>query len=45
MPDRLSVMSDEEKLRQIIYNLLQNSIDAIEGSGKISVSVKGTEIP
>ena len=40
MPDRLSVMSDKEKLRQIIYNLLQNSIDAIEGSGKISVSVK-----
>ena len=43
MPGRLSVMSDKEKLRQIIYNLLQNSIDAIdaiEGSGKISVSVK-----
>lgn len=40
MPERLIIASDKEKIRQVIYNLVQNSIDAVEDSGKISVSVK-----
>lgn len=40
MPGRLIIASDKEKLRQIIYNLVQNSIDAIDAGGKISVSIK-----
>lgn len=40
MPERVMIVSDKEKLRQIIYNLIQNSIDAIGSKGKISLSVK-----
>lgn len=40
LPERLMIVSDKEKLRQVIFNLLQNSIDAIGSKGKISLSVK-----
>lgn len=40
MQDSLPVTSDKGKIRQIIYNLAQNSIDAIDAGGKISVSIK-----
>ncbi|MDH5203795.1 MAG: ATP-binding protein, partial [Nitrospirota bacterium] len=40
MPERIMIVSDKEKLRQIIYNLIQNSIDAIGSKGQISLSVK-----
>jgi signal transduction histidine kinase len=35
--------ADGEKLRQIILNLLMNSIQAIEGEGKILVSIRSNE--
>ena len=34
------IVSDKEKLRQVMYNLIQNSIDAIGSKGQISLSVK-----
>lgn len=37
MPDKLIILSDREKLRQVVYNLLQNSVDAIEQKGKITM--------
>lgn len=39
MPDKLIIVSDREKLRQVIYNLMQNSIDAIEQSGRITIKI------
>jgi signal transduction histidine kinase len=39
-PDPLFAEADGEKLRQIILNLLMNSIQAIEGEGKILVSIR-----
>ncbi len=37
LPDKLIILSDREKLRQVIYNLMQNSADAIEHKGKIKM--------
>ncbi|HMK42574.1 MAG TPA: ATP-binding protein [Dissulfurispiraceae bacterium] len=38
----LAVTSDEDKVRQILANLLQNASDAIEGPGSIAVSASMT---
>lgn len=40
VPDNLTIKSDREKLRQIITNIVQNSIDAVKGSGIVSVKAE-----
>jgi two-component system sensor histidine kinase HydH len=42
VPDNITIKSDKEKLRQIITNIIQNSIDAVKESGTVSVKAEKT---
>jgi two-component system sensor histidine kinase HydH len=42
IPDNMTIKSDKEKLRQIITNIIQNSIDAVKESGIVSVKAEKT---
>jgi signal transduction histidine kinase len=37
-----SIMGDEEQLRQVFFNLLRNSMEAMEGGGEIAVRIGQT---
>ncbi len=40
MPEGLMIVSDRDKVKQILLNLIQNSVDAIEGAGNVEIKAE-----